>query len=309
MWTAAVVAAGYIVVCNLYIWLSSAVVAQIAKTPEDISRLEMEKGYVFICTTGLLAFAVAWRMLRRVARDQRELLRRRDALISAERRAMAGTLAASVAHDINNISMVLETQAGILEGADTAPAADRQQARNSMRAALRNLSNLAQQLMHVGREGVPGEFEEAELDGVIRETLFLCRAHTHIRGCRLQPPEPATGIRMRINARAFGQMLFNLVLNAAEATEQQGTLAIRTRTQDGQLILEVHDNGTGIPADRLPHLFDPFYTTKPDGNGLGLISVKACAELHGGTVAVTRSDLGGACFRVTLPLVRAGAPV
>jgi two-component system sensor histidine kinase HydH len=67
--------------------------------------------------------------------------------------------------------------------------------------------------------------------------------------------------------------------------------------------IEVHDNGPGIPDDAKEAIFEAFYTSKPDGLGLGLVSVKVCADAHHGSVEVFRSDLGGAAFRVRLPRV------
>jgi signal transduction histidine kinase len=99
----------------------------------------------------------------------------------------------------------------------------------------------------------------------------------------------------------LARMIFNLILNAAEATGKGGKIEIRLRRAESMVCLEVHDNGPGIPVDMRQKVFDPFYTSKPNGTGLGLLSVRMCAVEHHGTVTVTDSDLGGACFIVTLP--------
>jgi len=74
--------------------------------------------------------------------------------------------------------------------------------------------------------------------------------------------------------------------------------------QEDEAIVEVHDDGPGVPLAQRSKIFAPFHTTKEVGSGLGLVSVKVCAEQHGGRVVVSESDLGGACFRVTLPIGR-----
>ena len=98
------------------------------------------------------------------------------------------------------------------------------------------------------------------------------------------------------------RMILNLVLNAADATKGAGKIDLRIRRKDRQVILELHDNGPGVPDQAREAIFDPFYSSKTNGLGLGLLSVRACAEAHGGSVEVKPSDLGGACFRITLPL-------
>jgi signal transduction histidine kinase len=71
---------------------------------------------------------------------------------------------------------------------------------------------------------------------------------------------------------------------------------------DGEAALEVADDGPGLSQEAREHLFEPFFTTKPNGTGLGLPTSRRFVEAHGGTIDVARSDLGGALFRVRLPL-------
>jgi signal transduction histidine kinase len=96
-------------------------------------------------------------------------------------------------------------------------------------------------------------------------------------------------------------MIINLMLNAADATESKGKIEIRLSMQSNQICIEVHDNGPGISKENREGLFRPYHTTKPDGTGLGLTTVKTCAEIHGGSVQIDSSHLGGALFRIVLP--------
>ena len=100
-------------------------------------------------------------------------------------------------------------------------------------------------------------------------------------------------------------MLLNLLLNASEATGGQGRVHLKIAESGESVSFEVHDNGPGIPAQVRDRVFDPFFTTKTEGHGLGLLSVQACAEAHGGMAEVGSStELGGALFRVLLPRQR-----
>jgi signal transduction histidine kinase len=103
-------------------------------------------------------------------------------------------------------------------------------------------------------------------------------------------------------------------MNAAHAVEDggkgSGRLRVATRTDGGDVVIEVTDDGCGIPPDALPKIFDPFFTTKPVGRGTGLglsISHGIVAE-HGGRIEVEAAAGGGTCFRVHLPLERPVAP-
>ena len=101
---------------------------------------------------------------------------------------------------------------------------------------------------------------------------------------------------------------YHLILNAADATHGRGRIDVSLRRRDEVAVLEVQDNGPGVPAERRGAIFEAFYSSKPHGTGLGLLTVKVTAEEHGGTVEVLDSELGGACFRVTLPRQGRGNP-
>ena len=98
----------------------------------------------------------------------------------------------------------------------------------------------------------------------------------------------------------------NLVLNALDAVNPEGAIHIRARAErDGQMLLEVADNGCGIPAEDLPKLFEPFFTTKPVGKGIG-IGLSTCYHIiqaHGGEIAVDSVFGRGSVFSVRLPAI------
>jgi len=96
------------------------------------------------------------------------------------------------------------------------------------------------------------------------------------------------------------QVLLNICLNACQAMGGQGKLVVRTFEADGAVTIEIEDDGPGIPVDVRPHVFKPFFTTKREGNGLGLaISARIVAE-HGGHIGYRCPPAGGTIFAVTL---------
>jgi signal transduction histidine kinase len=99
------------------------------------------------------------------------------------------------------------------------------------------------------------------------------------------------------------QCLINLVRNASEAVTAKGggKVTLRTRRADGRVEIEVEDDGTGIPPDVLPRLFDPFFSTKESGSGLGLALTQQIVKDHGGDVTVDSTVGKGTTFRVSVP--------
>jgi signal transduction histidine kinase len=100
------------------------------------------------------------------------------------------------------------------------------------------------------------------------------------------------------------QCVSNLLTNALQAIGGKGRIELCARIDDGWTMLRVKDDGPGIDPAALPHLFEPFFSTKSEGAGLGLALVKRVAELHGGRVTVESRKGEGACFRLALPVHR-----
>ncbi|MCI0342658.1 MAG: ATP-binding protein [Planctomycetales bacterium] len=113
---------------------------------------------------------------------------------------------------------------------------------------------------------------------------------------------------VRGDAALLQQALLNLLMNAAQATQGRGTIAVSVSGVDGRCRLSVSDNGPGIPPEARARLFQPFFTTKARGTGLGLAIVKRVVELHGGTVAVECPVPGGTTVTLELPTVSEPGP-
>lgn len=108
------------------------------------------------------------------------------------------------------------------------------------------------------------------------------------------------------------QVIVNLVRNAADAMESVASdrriLDIRTFFSDGNVVLEFADRGPGISEDESDQIFSAFFTTKPSGTGMGLAICRTIIEDHGGVISVSNNELGGATFRVSIPLVEQEGP-
>lgn len=296
--TAAGLALLYAVLCSAYIVISSRWASRIAHTIVDLERFERWKGLTFVAVTGGAFFAAAYAALRRIARQREMLERQHEAIVSADGRVLAGTLAGGIAHDIRNVLTVAGLGLDLVVDRDDAPRGTHPTA--DLRLAFHQLSDLSQRLLGLSRSAHEPTLVRIELAGLVRETLdFLC-LHPALGDARvttaLDPNLLVTGDRSLL-----GRLLVNLVLNAAETGSGGARVEVRCRRAGDEVHLEIHDDGPGVDPSRRPALFEELHSTKPDGTGLGLFSVRYTAEALGGRVEVGDSPLGGALFRVALP--------
>jgi PAS domain S-box-containing protein len=229
-----------------------------------------------------------------------------DALLKAEKLAIAGQLGASLAHEINN---PLQSVIGCLGLADKnlAEGADVSRYLRVAREELRRAAGIVAQFRDLHRLSEPEEKKATDLNALLEQVLLLCKKKCE--ECRIQlswnaadnlPPIPMVSDRMR-------QVFLNLILNALDATPEGGQLEIRTaatavsEAAPAGVHITFTNSGSGIAPDELPHLFEPFYSTKPQGLGLGLYITRNIVEAHGGRIDVS-SRLGeGTTFSVWLP--------
>jgi signal transduction histidine kinase len=227
-------------------------------------------------------------------------------LLQAEKLAALGQTISGVAHELNNPLATILTWAERLSQRPV----DEQTRRGldtilgeSERAAkiVRNLLTFARK-RHTTRAMV-------DLNQVVRETLALRRYEQRLSNINILEALAAGLPHVFSDPHQIQQVLLNLVINAEQAmlgAHGRGTLIIRTwhDLPKDTVILEVHDDGPGVPEDVQPRIFDPFFTTKEvgKGTGLGLTVAYAIVQEHGGRIAVNSPASGGASFCVELPV-------
>ena len=106
----------------------------------------------------------------------------------------------------------------------------------------------------------------------------------------------------KLDAGMLKQVLLNLFINAQQAMSGGGELMIRTDRRGKEAVIEVSDTGSGIPADKLEHIFDAYYSTRPQGSGLGLPTAKKIVEAHNGSITVNSEPDKGTLFTIRLPM-------
>jgi signal transduction histidine kinase len=148
-----------------------------------------------------------------------------------------------------------------------------------------------------------GEVNEADLNAGIRSTVTIIQGHAKNKDVGLEldlAPLP----RVTCHAARVNQVVMNLLSNAIDACDQGGKVTVRTSADNGQVRIDVIDNGQGISPAIRGRIFDPFFTTKPigKGTGLGLSISYAIVHDHGGTIEVDSNVGQGATFTVNLPV-------
>lgn len=226
---------------------------------------------------------------------ERDELRRR--LADQERDVILGRMAASVAHDVRNPLNYLSLAVDHL--VSSAPGAEAIGAR--MKAEIARASDRIGELLRLGK---PLELHREEVE--VRTLLEAVASSTGGAPDRVRV-EAADGGRAEWDPSVIEGLLRNLVVNALQASTETGEVVLRARSEEDRVIIDVEDRGSGVPPAVLEHLFEPYFTTKPEGVGLGLVLARRAAREHGGELSAAPREGGGACFTVTLPR-RAPAP-
>jgi PAS domain S-box-containing protein len=223
----------------------------------------------------------------------------------AERLASLGTLAAGVAHEINNPMGILNSRIEVmlLEASERGFSADVIEDLRVLHRNVARVSRIAQGLLSFAR-GTPTVRTRVNLNEVVEDTLVLTRNQMGKEGIEIQTALDSRPLFVRGHGNALEQVLLNLLTNAQSAITPPGRVQITTELfpgTPGRVRLTVSDTGGGIPADAVPRIFDPFYTTKETGTGLGLSLTYGIIRDHNGTIDVESRPGVGTTFTLTFP--------
>jgi len=253
---------------------------------------------------------------RRLARENRHLLEElalrnrhleytinelnvaRESLVRAEKLALAGRLASGFAHDIRNYLTAVVGLAGL---ADLGPAGGT--VRRLLDQAVHGIHDLSSELMMVA-DGRPlaYQLERGDLAELVRGFVNDMRGGT-IDQTRQLEIEPSVSLPCEVAPRKLWRVLWNLLQNAVEATEDGARISFRTFALDGYACAELEDSGRGMPAAVRARIFEPFFTTRSAGTGLGLEICRIIVDGHHGHIECDSTEGVGTTFRIKLPLV------
>lgn len=228
----------------------------------------------------------------RQARDEQQQRFQKDKL------SALGEMSAALAHEIRNPIGVINTAAALLEKPDT-DTAKRAELTRMLREESMRVNNLVQDFLQLSRYRQP-EFSMIDPAMPLERALDTALAgRTNIRvNKRLEHGD----IRVNADAILLQQAWGNILTNALQAIgERDGELTVTSVREDGHTLIAVEDSGPGIPPETMPRLFEPFFTNKEQGTGLGLTIANTLVEANGGSLKILEPEKAGAKFGMRFP--------
>lgn len=240
-------------------------------------------------------------------RESREEIERlhRTQMSRAEHFATLGEMATGLAHEIRN---PLAGIAGVIEiiSRDLPTTSPARMVVKDVRQEIARINHIVTDLLQTARPHPP-KFHKSDLNTTVEHAVMLGRQQALAKSIEITLRKDPSLPDVEHDSDQIHQVLLNLLLNALQAIEKNGKIAVTVELRGKNAVIEVADNGRGIAADHLPNIFRPFYTTKGDGTGLGLSLARRIIEDHQGRIDVTSAVGQGTTFAVVLPLQRTPA--
>jgi C4-dicarboxylate-specific signal transduction histidine kinase len=223
--------------------------------------------------------------------------------------SLLGQLSASIAHQLNQpLASILGNAEAALKMLDreTPDVAELREICRDIVTADHSAAHAIRRLGALFKRGEP-LFEALDINELVRDTIQLTRSMLNMRhvtvATELEPAlPPVSGDRVQLQ-----QLLLNLIVNACDAMvdlpEDRRAATIRTESLDGTIKLCVVDRGPGVPPEAIGRIFEPFWSTRPGGMGMGLAVSHTIAEAHRGSLTVRNAPEGGAVFCLRLPVL------
>jgi signal transduction histidine kinase/CheY-like chemotaxis protein len=240
----------------------------------------------------------------RLYADLRDYVRRvedsQEALLRAEKMAAAGRLTASIAHEVNNPLQSVQNCLH-LAGREDMPTEKRQEYFELAKNELDRLMKTTQRMLDFYRPGA-AKVEKVDLLELLQHVLSLTSQQLGQRHIEIKTDLPPSLPAIYAVSSQIQQIFFNLILNSLDAMPGGGELKINARELGQGIEIFFLDTGPGIPENQRNDIFEPFFSTKEGGTGLGLTVSYNIVTAHGGTLDLINGQESGACFRLFLPL-------
>jgi signal transduction histidine kinase/CheY-like chemotaxis protein len=223
-----------------------------------------------------------------------------EALLRAEKMAAAGRLTASIAHEINNPLQSVQNCLH-LAGHEDLPPEKRKEYFDLAKNELERLMKTSQRMLDFYRPGAV-KVEQVDILELLQHVLSLTLQQLSQRQIDVKTDLPESLPPIFAVSSQIQQIFFNLILNSLDAMPAGGELRISARAVENGVEITFHDTGPGIPESHRNDIFEPFFSTKEGGTGLGLTVSYNIVTSHGGTLDLVNGHEPGACFRLFLPM-------
>ncbi|MFC5449437.1 PAS domain S-box protein [Paenibacillus aestuarii] len=238
-----------------------------------------------------------------VAKDITQENKNKMMLLQAEKLTAVGQLAASIAHEIRNPLTSLKGFVQLIEQA--VPEVNKNYF-DIMKDELQRIELITSELLYLAKPQAQ-EFKMEQISPIIQDVILLMSSQALINKVEIQtlhledlPAIPCVGAQLK-------QVFINLIKNAMEAMPEGGRISIQTSKPSAEFVMiEVIDEGKGIPQELIEKIGSPFYTTKENGTGLGLVATQQIIHAHGGKLNITSVEGRGTTIQIQLPLTSSG---
>lgn len=234
-------------------------------------------------------------------RDLTEVKQLEKDLQRSERLAALGKMAAGVAHELRNPLSSIKGLAVLLRSQVSGQGREAEAA-DVLVKEVERLNRSIGELLDYARPGKLSR-KPASIAGILEKTVSLVRMDAEAYGIAIHPVLPQDLPEIPVDSDKLKQVFLNLLLNGVQAMPDGGTLGIRLIREGDHLVTVISDTGVGIAPENLPRVFDPYYTTKNDGTGLGLAMSAKIVEEHGGRIMISSAVGESTEVRVILPMV------
>ncbi len=246
-------------------------------------------------------------LIQAIARDVSEQHALTDKLVQADKLVLLGQLSAGVAHEIRNPLAAVNLNLQILKRKFEPPAPEYQYISTALQGVDR-ISRIVEVTLNFSRPTVP-DIQNIDLNSLIPQSLELVSSVIKRKEISVNLELAEILPKVAADAKQLQQVFINLITNAADAIKTKGTICISTYTEKGgriadgeYVVASIEDTGAGIPPEDLPKIFNPFFTRKAEGTGLGLPITQRILHNHSGIIDVESMVGKGTTFYIKLPV-------
>lgn len=233
---------------------------------------------------------------------EEQLARKSKELLRTKKLAAIGTLAAGVAHELNNPlnNINLSAQMLVKETGDSCPGFVQEIVGDIVSQTVR-VKRIVEDLLEFARGREPRK-QQVDLGEIIAGAYRLVSATMNTEGVRLSVDSKPGGIAVEVDPEQMERVFINLFTNAVQAMSGRGELKVISERGSDHVMIKIADTGRGMPSDAAEKIFEPFFTTKDKGTGLGLAIVFNIIKKHGGDIEAESGEGRGTTFTITLPV-------